>query len=720
MKKRDRHSRLGKRCHLLFQSGVMIPLLAVVVAGPHVAGCDDDSGDGPQASCTDGTRNQDETDIDCGGAVCAACGDGQRCNDSTDCLSGLCEDGVCQHGTSGPYVAFVDPTEPDGAEVSKDWTDVAVEWSGGQGLSLVVDWKETLVAHFDFEGAGGETASDLSGHSNDGVVEGGASTVQGRFGAALLLDGRDDRVVISSGTDMVLTGPLTVEAWIRPDRAQEICEGQGANHGIIAKCDEQAQGTNRCSWQLRYGAPTDKCRLGFMIKEGPETFRWISVHQDLDPDMWYHVAAVYDGTTAKLYVDGSEMDRATVAGIMPSQARLMIGDAGYGDLFEGALDEVRLHARALSTEEISASCGIADGSLTRRFDGLVSGDYRYQAKVVDAQGRWAQTERRMLHVELSTDPCEGVTCSGHGTCRVESGRPTCDCEEGYHVVGNIYCEQVRLLFRSVFGDGVTMEDAAQVQHPRILGLDAVTGFRWETDVPGSPADNLFNNMNDSGPPYNLYADERIESIPGPDGSDVRALFMAFIGDDPSNGAHFTRSMYNFYPDRTSSERFDRFLEMYVKADAKMHMQWVQDQPQWRLMMEWVSYGVKWRWGLYVSKVPGVNGGQPYFRLQQEQFYDAQGNPDRRVVVNEEAMGVDVPLDEWFTLEVSWSDDVSDGWWKVAVDGVVVCQFSGQTAITSGNPSYGYNPFKVYGVVGHTWYTNFELWDRPPSSSILAQ
>jgi len=30
------------------------------------------------------------------------------------------------------------------------------------------------------------------------------------------------------------------------------------------------------------------------------------------------------------------------------------------------------------------------------------------------------------------DPCNGITCSGHGACRVESGLPACVCELGYH------------------------------------------------------------------------------------------------------------------------------------------------------------------------------------------------------------------------------------------------------------------------------------------------
>jgi hypothetical protein len=41
-------------------------------------------------SCSDGIKNQDETDVDCGGS-CALCGDGRACLTSSECASGWCD-----------------------------------------------------------------------------------------------------------------------------------------------------------------------------------------------------------------------------------------------------------------------------------------------------------------------------------------------------------------------------------------------------------------------------------------------------------------------------------------------------------------------------------------------------------------------------------------------------------------------------------------------------
>jgi len=48
------------------------------------------------ANCSDGIKNQDETDIDCGGSICSKCSNGKACLIYLDCQSGLCSNGICQ------------------------------------------------------------------------------------------------------------------------------------------------------------------------------------------------------------------------------------------------------------------------------------------------------------------------------------------------------------------------------------------------------------------------------------------------------------------------------------------------------------------------------------------------------------------------------------------------------------------------------------------------
>ena len=65
-------------------------------------------------SCTDGTRNQDETDIDCGGAACPACARQSACKADTDCESGACINSACDHHASCSSILSSDPAATDG------------------------------------------------------------------------------------------------------------------------------------------------------------------------------------------------------------------------------------------------------------------------------------------------------------------------------------------------------------------------------------------------------------------------------------------------------------------------------------------------------------------------------------------------------------------------------------------------------------------------------
>lgn len=48
------------------------------------------------ATCSDGVKNQDETDIDCGSFLCPKCADTKECRYAFDCISGVCTGNICQ------------------------------------------------------------------------------------------------------------------------------------------------------------------------------------------------------------------------------------------------------------------------------------------------------------------------------------------------------------------------------------------------------------------------------------------------------------------------------------------------------------------------------------------------------------------------------------------------------------------------------------------------
>ncbi len=69
---------------------------------------------------------------------------------------------------------------------------------------------------------------------------------------------------------------------------------------------------------------------------------------------WQHLAATYDGATARYYVDGVETaNRALVGNVGDSNTwRIGAYGPGPGGFFDGVIDEVRVYNRAISATEI--------------------------------------------------------------------------------------------------------------------------------------------------------------------------------------------------------------------------------------------------------------------------------------------------------------------------------------------------------------------------------
>lgn len=79
-------------------------------------------------SCTDKVKNGSETDVDCGGGTCDRCVIGKSCLIGSDCSSDICKANVCRD----PHV-WSESFEPTGPAIV---TDVAVDGSGNIGLAV--------------------------------------------------------------------------------------------------------------------------------------------------------------------------------------------------------------------------------------------------------------------------------------------------------------------------------------------------------------------------------------------------------------------------------------------------------------------------------------------------------------------------------------------------------------------------------------------------------
>jgi hypothetical protein len=178
--------------------------------------------------------------------------------------------------------------------------------------------------------------ADASGNGNTGTLNGATWTASGKYGKALVFNGTNAIVTVNDSPGLRLSAAMTLEAWISPSAVTAIWRD------IIYKGDDNyyLEGTSTIA-----GRPAMGGTFANSLLYGPSA---------LTPNVWTHLAATYDGTTMKLYVNGILVASQPQSGpIVTSGNPLQIGgDSFYGQYFIGAIDEVRIYDRALSASEV--------------------------------------------------------------------------------------------------------------------------------------------------------------------------------------------------------------------------------------------------------------------------------------------------------------------------------------------------------------------------------
>ena len=161
---------------------------------------------------------------------------------------------------------------------------------------------------------------------------------------------------------LTLRAPLSLECWVNSRFATfGDLVGEGGGTGLNAVAGAGNYGGVRLAWQ---GSSTG-AYLEFYVASGVGTTRNYvsSPTNSISLGKWHHLAATYDGTTAKLYVDGVALttNATTLAGantMAPDTWSPLVIGAGFWQGkpthgFNGTLDEVAVYTNILTATQIS-------------------------------------------------------------------------------------------------------------------------------------------------------------------------------------------------------------------------------------------------------------------------------------------------------------------------------------------------------------------------------
>lgn len=183
---------------------------------------------------------------------------------------------------------------------------------------------------------------------NNGTLNGGAiATASGKVEQAFSFD--NFNTYVSHQTNGISPTAGTVEMWVKPNWSGN----DSANHGLWQTKNDDT--TNQANWISLFKSSNNNLYFRIMTPAGAFTNDLaISAGTLFTPGVWTHVAATWDSSATKIYINGTERASKT-SPILPTSLDgfARIGRSVSGS-FNGVIDEVSIYNRALTINEIQS------------------------------------------------------------------------------------------------------------------------------------------------------------------------------------------------------------------------------------------------------------------------------------------------------------------------------------------------------------------------------
>jgi hypothetical protein len=233
--------------------------------------------------------------------------------------------------------------------------EFAQRWQAAQSVGptafrgITAERMADLYLYYGFDADSGGVATDSSGNDNDGSYLSGTGTTatNGFYGAGLVIAAAAHGVeygTTNSLGSLIASGVYTVGAWLwseaTPTGARQWA-GNGATDGGGFSFGHSGSLTNSTYNVITYDASGSTS-----VSAGGQGGR----------NQWRHVVAASDGTTMRLYLNGSEVASGSVRKGQAYAAKILrIGGVdGAANFGNGWIDEFFVMSATMGADEIGA------------------------------------------------------------------------------------------------------------------------------------------------------------------------------------------------------------------------------------------------------------------------------------------------------------------------------------------------------------------------------
>jgi len=216
-----------------------------------------------------------------------------------------------------------------------------------------IDLNDRLRLEFLFKG----NTDDSGPLGINGVIHGDVTYTPDRYNnpnSAALFDGDMDYIIVPKNDKLNFgKSDFSIAFWFKTNYS--------GSQMMIMKGNDSPP--NYAQYWVRLNSTWDNYALVFLAGDDfpPSSIVSYQYSETISDDTWHHIAGVREGTAMSLYVDGELVNSEvqTIENVdnvfdMIIGAQFPRAEYYYHNFFKGALDDIRIYARALNECEVEA------------------------------------------------------------------------------------------------------------------------------------------------------------------------------------------------------------------------------------------------------------------------------------------------------------------------------------------------------------------------------